>query len=291
MATFKRMAMASVLAGILLASCFILGGFFKGRASEQGTGVFYRDQVLFLMYHHIDRQEKGITISPKRFESHMRELDKSPYNVISMETYLKFVNGEAAIPPNAVVITFDDGYESFYEYAFPILQKYGFPATHFIIGELVGKTVHNTAYMTWEQMKEMKQAGMSFYSHTHNLHRQVNVASGQTKPALTHRSWIDAENREETDAEYRERVKRDLLHNEQLLRQNLGEQQALLCFPFGAYNETVLAIGKELGMSRFFTTDVGITGRDDQLVLRLNAGQAWVESKQLLKMMRQQAAS
>lgn len=291
MASFKRIAMLVTLAGVLLASCFIWGDFVKGKAVGKDKAILYRDQVMFLMYHHIDEREKGITISPKRFEAHMRELDKSPYNVISMDSYLKFVAGEAEIPPNAVVLTFDDGYESFYEYAFPILQKYGFTATHFIIGQLVGKSVHNTAYLTWEQMKEMKQAGMSFYSHTHNLHQQIQVASGQKQPALTDRSWIEAENREETDAEYRARVKQDLLLNEQLLQQNLGEQQAMLCFPYGAYNETVLEIGSGLGMKRFFTTEVGIAGRDDRLVPRFNAGQAWIDGKKLIKLMREQDAS
>lgn len=287
----KLIGLWSTICIALVVVFMLLGNVFSEKVPQASTGgqeetdIFYRDKVLFLVYHHIAEKEQGITISPERFESHMQELERSPYQVISMDTYLKFVDGEGNIPPNAVVITFDDGYESFYQYAFPILQKYRFSASHFIIGHLVGETLYNTPYMTWDQMKEMKQAGMGFYSHTYDLHREVMTASGSKKPALTHRIWFEEKQREETDEEYRDRIKKDLQMNERLLQQHLGEQPALLCFPYGAFNETVLDIGREVGITRFFLIEEGIAGQEDEQVPRLNAGQSWIDGRKLIDMM------
>lgn len=251
--------------------------------------IYYQNKVIVLTYHHIDQEEKGYTISPKHFASHLRALKENMYHVISMEQYLQWVRTGEPIPPNAVVITFDDGYESFYTHAYPLLKRYGFPATHFIV---VGKTDHpnpkGIPHMTWDQMREMKRNGMSFYNHTYDSHYYHNTnAVGNAKAVLANPVFLDRQNRVETADEYKSRIKADLALAEKRLHEELGEQPKLLAFPYGQYNDTVINVGKELGIELYFLyLQEGIIDRQDTIVKRINAGSPNVTPDVLLSKMR-----
>ena len=69
----------------------------------------------------------------------MAYLARFGYTVLSMDQVLECLRGRAAVPDKAVALTFDDGYENFYEYAFPVLQKHGFPAMVHMISDLLGQ--------------------------------------------------------------------------------------------------------------------------------------------------------
>lgn len=137
-------------------------------------GIYYKDQVAVLMYHHLTGESVSLNpgvLTAGQFDEHMQLLKQEGFQVITMKQYRQFMLENALVPDNAVLLTFDDGYESFYTLAFPILQKHGYTAANFIIASDVdnpdGKKVPK---LTWEQMREMKSAGMSFYNHTYNLH-------------------------------------------------------------------------------------------------------------------------
>jgi len=76
-------------------------------------------KALFLTYHHLDEKESFVTISPMKFNQHLLVLKENHNNVIPIEAYVCFQEHQKSIPPNAVVITFDDGYRSFYEKVYP----------------------------------------------------------------------------------------------------------------------------------------------------------------------------
>ncbi|KRE72971.1 polysaccharide deacetylase family protein [Paenibacillus sp. Soil750] len=243
--------------------------------------VHYTDKVIVLAYHHIDEKENGITISPKRFKSHLQRLKKEDYNVISMEHFLHFMKSEATVPQNAVVITFDDGYESFYTHAYPELLNFGFHATKFIVVDSIDHP--KAPRLTWDQMREMKQNGMSFYSHTYDHHDKVKAGSGNTlMPMLTNPIYLENEKRIETDDEYRKRIKQDLLKAENRIEEELGPQYRLLAFPFGAYNETVIGVGKEVGIELFFTTKEGINTKGSNEIYRIHAGTSYMSEDDLM---------
>lgn len=243
--------------------------------------VHYTDKVIVLAYHHIDEKENGITISPKRFKSHLQRLKKEDYNVISMEHFLHFMKSEAQVPQNAVLITFDDGYESFYTHAYPELLSFGFHATKFIVVDSIDHP--KAPRLTWDQMREMKQNGMSFYSHTYDHHDKVKAGSGNTlMPMLTNPIYLENEKRLETNDEYRKRIKQDLLKAENRIEEELGPQYRLLAFPFGAYNETVIGVGKELGIELFFTTKEGINTKGSNEIYRIHAGTTYMSEDDLM---------
>ncbi|MFM9281221.1 polysaccharide deacetylase family protein [Paenibacillus jiagnxiensis] len=182
------------------------------------------------------------------------------------------------IPPNAVVITFDDGEKSFYTYAYPLLKQRSITATNFIIG----KKIDAGRGLSWDQMREMKQNGFSFYSHTYDLHRNTNY--GENKRLLTHPLFLEKENRLESELEYERRVQNDLSFMNYRIDKELGEKTKLLSFPFGAYNNKVIEIGQSMGVELFFTVRRGLNPSKQILVKRINAGEGDLSAEQLIRL-------
>lgn len=236
------------------------------------------------MYHHIDPRENDMTISPERFAEHMRALEQDGYHVIGMDQLLRFTLSDDPVPDNAVVITFDDGYESFYRYAYPVLREHHFPAANFIIVRATDSPDPKALpHLTWEEMRRMKREGMGYFSHTYDQHHaSATSAAGNPKPVLAHRIFLRQKGRIETEAEYRERVRNDLALAEERLESELGHQPRLLAFPYGAYNDTVVDIGRSLGIELFFTTMEGINDRHRILLYRINAGEPCLSGQGLL---------
>jgi len=81
-----------------------------------------RRRPWILNYHHI---------APEAFESHVRCLVRR-FHVVTLDACCEFVAGRAPLPPNSVVLTFDDGYAQLHDELFPILQRHAAPATVFV---------------------------------------------------------------------------------------------------------------------------------------------------------------
>src|SRR5207244_7287797 len=95
--------------------------------------------VPVLTYHDIGPQAKGrLVIGAKAFEEQMRYLKANHYRVVSLTELYEFLQLKRQLPRRAVVLTFDDGYRSFLQYAHPVLKKLGFTATLFVYTDYVG---------------------------------------------------------------------------------------------------------------------------------------------------------
>ncbi|MPN14596.1 hypothetical protein SDC9_161923 [bioreactor metagenome] len=116
-----------------------------------------------------------------------------------------------------MIITFDDGYEDNYRTALPILEKYRFKATVFIISDAVGQP----GYLTWEQIKAMQGRQTEIGSHTAG-----HVALAETG--------------------YQEKS-RQFRKSKQVLEQQLGTPVEFLAYPFGSYDADVFPLLQEAG--------------------------------------------
>ncbi|MDT3425974.1 biofilm PGA synthesis lipoprotein PgaB [Paenibacillus forsythiae] len=252
--------------------------------------VYYKDKVAVLMYHHLSRKPpKPSILSVDRFEGQMKLLKQEGYNVITMDQYRRFMLGNGRIPDNAVLLTFDDGYESFYELAFPILRKYGYTAVDFVIvSGIDDRSKPGFPKLTWQQMREMKKFGMGFYNHTYDLHYyDVVNAKGGKKPALVAHHYIKDKSRNENNQEYYDKVKKDLGLAERRLREELGNTDSALAFPYGAYNDEVLGITASLGIPLTFTIKEGLVGRGERNAGRINGGSNLLTPAQTIDRIRQ----
>ena len=159
------------------------------RRNERSSG-----NVPVLMYHGIsDEDESGrhayyrTLTSPRVFEMQMAHLYHSGYTTAGVhETKNKL--DEGASGARAVVITFDDGYHDFYVHAFPVLRKYGFTATMFLPSKFIGherRKFRDKQCMTWNEIQELQESGISFGSHTVTHPQLRELGAGAVNEEVT----------------------------------------------------------------------------------------------------------
>ena len=101
-------------------------------SSEEGV------DVPVVMYHHVLEEDSSLlgdyVISRQELESDLQWLQKAGYTPVSPDQLIAYAAGEGELPQNPILLTFDDGYESFFANAYPLLQKYQMPAVVSVIG-------------------------------------------------------------------------------------------------------------------------------------------------------------
>jgi len=128
-----------------------------------------------LMYHRVQTKENAdankqtsISVYTEYFDSQMQYLKDKGYSVATMNDLVNFFDNGTKIPAKSVLLTFDDGYKDFYLDAYPILQKYNYPATVFVATGLID----NSGYLAWNEIVSMQ--GILFANHTWS-HKNVGV--------------------------------------------------------------------------------------------------------------------
>lgn len=128
-------------------------------------------RVPILMYHHIEVPPAGsgelrrsLSVTPSDFEQQLLFLEKEGYHAISLRDLALHLTRGTPLPERPVILTFDDGYRDNYTYAFPLLRRFGFTATFFLVTAPIDAA--NPDFVSWEQVGEMSRAGMSFEPHS-----------------------------------------------------------------------------------------------------------------------------
>src|SRR3954465_11377789 len=177
-------------------------------------------QVLIFCYHRlVDKiRYPGTEITPAAFEAEMKELKDKGITVISMQDLLAWKRGEKNIPPRSAVISFDDGWKSQYEVAWPILKKYGYPFTMFIYTEGVrGGSLGGGEAITWEQLADLRDNGVDIQAHS-ATHQDMR----QNQPITVVQNGKRTKKRKLTGADYEKWVQNEVVGAKELLEQRLG---------------------------------------------------------------------
>ena len=207
------------------------------------TVVDQTAQVIVFGYHRfVDKVRRPDTeITPAAFEAEMQLLKDKGITVIGMQDFLAWRRSEKSIPPRCAVITFDDGWKSQYEVAWPILKKFGYPVTLFIYTEGVrGGHFGGGEAMTWEQLAEMRDAGVDIQGHT-ATHQDLR------KP------YDKVSKKRLSPPEYEEWLKAEIGGSKQLLEQRLGVKVNCFAVPYGFYNQHIKDVAKQEGYDALFT--------------------------------------
>ena len=188
--------------------------------------------VPILVYHNLGPQSKGrLVLSADAFAEQMRYLKREGYRVVSLTEFVEWLQLKRQLPRKSVVLTFDDGYQSFREYAYPVLKKLGFPATLFVYTDYVG-TGRNA--LTWEQLKSLAAEGFDVQAHS-KTHGDLRRAAG------------------ETDAQYAKRMQDELADPPRLFQRQMGRAVQFLAYPYGRVDDDLLARVREQGYVAAFT--------------------------------------
>jgi peptidoglycan/xylan/chitin deacetylase (PgdA/CDA1 family) len=166
-----------------------------------------------------------------------------------MQDLLAWRRGDKNIPPRCAVITFDDGYKSQYEVAWPIMKKFGYTFTMFVYTEGVrGGSLAGGGAITWEQLADMRDNGIDIEAHsaTHQDLREGHTIMVAEPGAKRTKKKL-------TGAEYEKWVQNEVVGSKQLLEQRLGIKINCFAVPFGTYNEHVKEIARNAGYEAMFT--------------------------------------
>ncbi|MDF2922989.1 MAG: polysaccharide deacetylase [Paenibacillaceae bacterium] len=273
--------MSKLLLRITLLCCFGLT-MAVSSLSAFNPDELYGDEVAVLMYHHISDQTQGPgTISTSLFSDQLSFLESRNYNFITLDQFTAYMEG-ASVPDNAVLVTFDDGYESFYKEAYPILKEHNIPAVSFVItGTLADPDNGSLPFLDKEQLSALAddEALISLGCHTDSFHEKRDG-----KALLTHKLTVDG--KEESDEQYRSRIVNDMKACSSNLQEAGSESGDVLAYPFGIYNRQAIATLKESGVRYAFTVMPKLVTRssDPMRLPRINAGSPYVQAEALHNM-------
>lgn len=212
-------------------------------------------KIPILLYHNFvttvpdnDPDNFNYINTPESFEENVKALLENGYTIISMKDLANADNGKINLPNKPIVITFDDGYYSNYEYIYPILKKYNVKASIFIVTNKIGQEIDGIKYLSWDNCLEMQNSGL------------VEIFSHSTKHVFYNKLPV----RELRD---------DVAKSYKLIEQYLGKQALkVFAYPYGAYtNETVRTL-KNNGID-FQVYDIGINNfknLDKNYIKRIN---------------------
>ncbi len=191
-------------------------------APRNAVGVWAEryQTVPILCYHRFGNPASKMTVTPQTFAQQLEFLAKNDYRVIRLAELRGFLEARRPLPPRTVVITIDDGYESVYRHAFPLLKKYGFPATLFVYTDFIGAP----DALSWPQLQELQRSGL------------VDVQSH----SKTHRNLIER-GANEDEARYRQAIDTEMRVPRELLGRRIdGALVQHIAWPYGDANGTVL---------------------------------------------------
>lgn len=206
-----------------------------------------------IMYHHISKNNARLndfTISPEQFEKDMIYLKEKGYETISVKQLLDYIENNSPLPEKPIMITFDDGHESFYEYIYPILKQYDLKAVLSVVGSFTDTFTENEdhninySYLTWKQINELSDSGyVEIGNHTYDLHSVDKGRKGCSK------------NPGEDIEQYKNFLTKDVMKLQEKILNYTGNNLKIFTYPFGRYTKETKQIIKDLGFSVIFSCE------------------------------------
>jgi peptidoglycan/xylan/chitin deacetylase (PgdA/CDA1 family) len=208
-------------------------------SNPYGVDVGGFQTIPILSYHRFGPRAAQLTVTPGAFEAQMAYLARNGYSVVPLARLPAFLQGKEPLPRKTVVLTIDDGYRSTYDVAYPILARYGFPATLFLYSDFIGAP----DAVTWAQMKEMQASGVIDVQPHSKTHANLALKLAG-----------------ESDAQYRDRLRREIDAPVGAILNRLGAASLTFAYPYGDVNDAVIEQLKRRDVAQGVTVTTGGNG-------------------------------
>lgn len=188
--------------------------------------------LIVLQYHHVSNSTPHSTsISPELFRQHLNYLESEGFNIVSLKEFVELLDSEKNSSDKSILITFDDGYRTIYENAYPLLKAKNFPFTVFINIEPIQNKIPQ--FMGWSQLKEMQKHGASIANHSFSHEHLIRWKKGEKLH------------------DWKSRVTGDIFRAQKVLEDRLSVSNRAFAYPYGEYSFDLKAVLKEFGYLAF----------------------------------------
>lgn len=237
------------------------------------------NRVLALAWHDVedtDPDQAFVSVRTDHLINQLAWLRENDYQPVSIDQIIQASEGKTTLPDRAVLLTFDDGYSSFYTRVFPLLKAYQWPAVLAPVGTWLDtpadqpvhfgdQEVERSRFLTWEQVREISQSGLvEIASHTYNLHRGVRGnPQGNEQPATAARIYNPRTNTYESEADFRRRIEEDVRTITARLKSATGKTPRVWVWPYGRVDGTTLQIVQDNGYSIAMKLEDGLVHVND----------------------------
>lgn len=200
--------------------------------SASGVYAHGYQLVPVLVYHNIAEEARGrLVIAAHTFTEQMGYLKSHGYRVVRLDDLVQYTALGRQLPAKSVVITFDDGYKSFLQHAYPVLKRLGFTATLFVYTDYIGSGVNA---LDWDELKQLTEDGFGIAAHS------------KTHSDLRRRPGESAE-------DFARRMRTELAEPLALFQRRLGRAPHVLAYPYGAHDDEVAKKAREHGYVAAFS--------------------------------------
>lgn len=176
--------------------------------------------AVVLQYHHISNSTPEITsLSPELFAKHLEYLDENNFKVLNLETFIRHLELAKPFPDKSILITFDDGYRSIFDTAFPLLKKYNYPFTVFVNTEPLEQKLEQ--FMTWQELQTIIDYGGAIANHSVSHPHMIRKNQNQSANLRT------KSNRQE------------IKNAEKVLAMNLTKIHKVFAYPYGEFDNQI----------------------------------------------------
>ncbi|MCK6873910.1 poly-beta-1,6-N-acetyl-D-glucosamine N-deacetylase PgaB [Enterobacter roggenkampii] len=246
----------------------------KDRPQLEASKPWPQNQFLVLAYHDVEddaADQRYLSVRTSALNEQISWLLHNGYHVISVQDILDAHDGKKMLPPKAVLLSFDDGYSSFYTRVWPLLQAWNVPALWAPVGSWVdtpenqkvnfgGLMTPRDRFATWDMVRELSRSPLiEIGSHTWASHYGIPAnPQGSREPAIANRFYDKATGRYETDRQFNQRIGDDVRRVTDKITQVTGKAPRAWVWPYGAANGTSLAIARQQGYQLAFTLEDGL---------------------------------
>lgn len=247
----KAMIITLTFIAVIICSVFVLPEEFESVSSTVKPETI---KLPVIMYHHLTENSKRAgkyTLTAEQFREDMEYLKGKGYETVDTKMLINYTQGKSDLPQKPIMITFDDGFESFYVLGKPILEATEMKASVFVIGYLADEYTRlndhniNYSYLTWDEIRELDESPfIEVQCHTYNLH---NSDKGKRKGI----SQLKGESKQN----YEKEIADDLKTMQGKLKNNSGVTCEAIAYPYGVYSSSTADIMKKFGYKLSFTCE------------------------------------
>ncbi|WDU62114.1 poly-beta-1,6-N-acetyl-D-glucosamine N-deacetylase PgaB [Pseudomonas poae] len=244
------------------------------RPTPANEAPWPKNHFLGIAYHDVedrDPDQAVVAVRTERLIEQLAWLRENGYQAVSVDQILAARNGGPALPPKAIMLSFDDGYSSFYTRVMPILRAYHWPALLAPVGYWIDTPLNKPVdfaglprprgeFLTWQQIREVSQSGLvEIAAHTDASHTGILAnPQGNLEPAATSLRYDPATGRYETEAQFQARMRADVTAISNKIQNVTGKKPRVWVWPYGAAKGTSLAIIGEHGYQMALTLEDGL---------------------------------